>query len=161
GEIALSLGGLAGEAVSVTPATYSLSSETQGKTFSATVTPDPLQPDQTWSFEFTLSGSPEPGDVFTFGPTEAGVADNRNAVALGALQTSRTMLAAGSGEGPTATFQSVYAQLVSRVGSKAREVQINLTAQEALRTQAADARDSLSGVNLDEEAANLVRYQQA
>ncbi|HLW04608.1 MAG TPA: flagellar hook-associated protein FlgK [Azoarcus sp.] len=162
GEYTLTLDGApAGATVTLTPNTYSLATETQGKTFTATVTPDPSQPEQTYSFEFTLAGAPEPGDVFEFTPTEAGVADNRNAVALGALQTTRTMLAASAGDEPTSTFQSVYAQLVSRVGNKAREVQVNLASQEVLMTQATDARDSLSGVNLDEEAANLMRYQQA
>lgn len=158
GEYTLSLAGASSATVTLTPDTYSLATETQGKTFSVTIT---LAPEQTYSFEFTLSGSPEPGDVFEFGPADAGVADNRNAVALGALQTTRTMLAASGGEDPTATFQSVYAQLVSRVGNKAREVQVNLASQEMLMMQATDARDSLSGVNLDEEAANLMRYQQA
>ncbi|MGE0014489.1 MAG: flagellar basal body rod C-terminal domain-containing protein, partial [Azoarcus sp.] len=87
-------------------------------------------------------------------------ADNRNAVALGALQTSKVLLA-GEGGQPTATFQSLYAQAVSAIGNKTREVQVNEAAQEALLQQATTARDSVSGVNLDEEAANLVRYQLA
>jgi flagellar hook-associated protein 1 FlgK len=47
------------------------------------------------------------------------------------------------------------------VGNKARQVEVTLTAQENLVKQAQDAQQSLSGVNLDEEAANLMRYQQA
>ena len=156
----LSLTSSSGATVALTPATYSLGSDTQGRTFTATVTPDPLDPATTYTFEFTLSGSPTGTDTFVFSPTEAGTADNRNAVALGALQTSKQMLAGADGT-PTATFQSVYAQLVTQVGNKTREVQVNLKAQESLLSQATDARDSLSGVNLDEEAANLIRYQQA
>ena len=95
-----------------------------------------------------------------FSPTAAGVSDNRNAVALGALQTSKLMFAGSSGTA-TATLQSVYAQMVTQVGNKTREVQVNEKAQETLLTQATDARDGLSGVNLDEEAANLMRYQMA
>lgn len=112
-----------------------------------------------WAFSFQAKGAPLANDSFEFAPTAAGVADNRNAVALGALQTSRTMLAGGGD--PTATFQSVYAQTVTQVGNKTREVQVNLAAQESLLDQATDKRDALSGVNLDEEAANLIRYQQA
>lgn len=112
-----------------------------------------------YAFEFTAIGAWQDGESMVFSPTAAGVADNRNAVALGALQTSKTMLSDGSTS--TATFQSVYAQMVSKVGNKAREVQVGEKAQASLLAQATDARDSVSGVNLDEEAANLVRYQMA
>ncbi len=55
-----------------------------------------------------------------------------------------------------------YARLVSDVGNKeSREIQVTGQAQSALLKQSQNARDSLSGVNLDEEAANLLRYQQA
>ena len=54
-----------------------------------------------------------------------------------------------------------YAQLVSDVGNKTREISVTQDAQKALLKQSTAARESLSGVNLDEEAANLVRYQQA
>ncbi|ENO89530.1 flagellar hook-associated protein FlgK [Thauera linaloolentis] len=113
-----------------------------------------------YAFDFKFSGSPESGDSFEFASNAAGVADNRNAVALGALQTSKVMLADGSGR-PTATFQSIYAQTVTTVGNKTREVQVNESAQQALLDQATASRDSVSGVNLDEEAANLVRFQLA
>ena len=55
----------------------------------------------------------------------------------------------------------MYSQLVASVGTRAREVQIGEAAQTSMLEQATAARDSVSGVNLDEEAANLVRYQQA
>lgn len=63
--------------------------------------------------------------------------------------------------GKTASFQQAYAQLVSETGNKARQVQVSGDAQKSLLDQAQSSRDSLSGVNLDEEAANLLRYQQA
>lgn len=113
-----------------------------------------------YSFEFTAVGAWASGESLVFSPTAAGVSDNRNAVALGALQTSKLMFAGSSGTA-TATLQSVYAQMVTQVGNKTREVQVNEKAQETLLTQATDARDGLSGVNLDEEAANLMRYQMA
>ncbi|THF65720.1 flagellar hook-associated protein FlgK [Pseudothauera nasutitermitis] len=120
---------------------------------------DPNDP-AAFAFEFTAKGSWTDTTEVAFAPTEAGVADSRNAVNLGALQTTKLMLS-GSAGNPTATFQSVYASMVTLVGNKTREVQVNMTAQQALLDQATDARDSLSGVNLDEEAANLVRYQMA
>ena len=112
-----------------------------------------------YEFDFRVSGTPAAGDAFEFAPSAAGVADNRNAVALGALQTKKALLADGGR--PTATFQSAYAQTVTTIGNKTREVQVNEAAQDTLLQQARTTRDSLSGVNLDEEAANLVRYQLA
>ena len=104
---------------------------------------------------FSISGAAVEGDTFTLGPNPSGVADNRNATLLGALQTRNAMTDA------TATYQSAYAQIVSQIGNKAREVEVTLAAQEKLVTQGNDAIQSQSGVNLDEEAANLLRYQQA
>ncbi len=106
-------------------------------------------------FSFQISGSPNNGDRFTLSKNAAGVADGRNALLLGQLQTQNTM------SGKTATYQSAYAQLVSDTGTKTREAQIRGNAQQSLLTQSQSSRDSLSGVNLDEEAANLIRYQQA
>jgi flagellar hook-associated protein 1 FlgK len=59
------------------------------------------------------------------------------------------------------TLQGAYGQLVSQVGSKAHELEVTSQAQGNLLAQTKQARDSVSGVNLDEEAANLLRYQQA
>lgn len=81
--------------------------------------------------------------------------DNRNALALAGLQTSKVM------NGGTATLQSAYSQVLSFAGNKAREVQIGEKAQEAQLQQATTAQQALSGVNLDEEAANLLRFQQS
>lgn len=116
-----------------------------------------------FEFSFTIAGVPQDGDRFSIAPTSQGTADNRNASLLGALQTTKLMFDAGpaGGSAPTATLGNSYAQLVSTIGNKTREVQVNEAAQVALLAQAEDARDSMSGVNLDEEAANLVRYQQA
>ncbi|MBS0355138.1 MAG: flagellar hook-associated protein FlgK [Proteobacteria bacterium] len=108
---------------------------------------------------FAMNGAPQANDTFTLAPNVGGVSDSRNAVLLGNLQTSKLLLSA-SGQ-PSATFQSVYAQLVSSVGNKAREVSVNSDAQKSLVDQATQAQQSVAGVNLDEEAANLIRYQQA
>jgi flagellar hook-associated protein 1 FlgK len=106
-----------------------------------------------------IKGNPAAGDVFTIGPNLNGVADNRNAQLLGALQTKSTMLeAAGLA---TASYQSAYSQIVSEVGSKTREVKTIGAAQQGLAEHAITSMQQISGVNLDEEAANLLRYQQA
>ncbi len=104
---------------------------------------------------FKVTGAPVEGDRFMVGPNPSGVGDARNLLAIASLQTANTM-----GEG-TATFQASYTQMVSEVGNKAREISVTLEAQQNLVTQWTDAMQSASGVNLDEEAANLLRYQQA
>lgn len=104
---------------------------------------------------FDIAGNLNNGDVFTLEENLAGVSDGRNALTLGELQTQNTM------SGKTASYQSAYAQLVSDSGNKSREIEVKSQAQSALLKQSNDARDALSGVNLDEEAANLLRYQQA
>ncbi len=81
--------------------------------------------------------------------------DNRNMRALGALQAKPIL------DGSTATYQGAYAELVSYVGNKTREVQVNGQAGEALLAQATASQQQVSGVNLDEEATNLLKYQQA
>lgn len=108
---------------------------------------------------FTITGTPANGDRFVIDANTSGVADSRNAVLMGKLQTQNTMLADASGG--KASFQGVYAQMVSEVGNKTREIQVTAAAQVSLLEQAQAARDAQSGVNLDEEAANLLRYQYA
>lgn len=102
-----------------------------------------------------LSGTPDVGDVFTISRTATGADDNRNMRALGALQTQ------GIFNGGNTTLQATYAELVSFVGNKTREVQVSGKASDALLVQARNAQQEVSGVNLDEEATNLIRYQQA
>jgi flagellar hook-associated protein 1 FlgK len=104
---------------------------------------------------FTFAGAPAGGDVFTISANSNGVSDNRNAVALANLQTAQTMA------GASTTYLGAYAQLVGEVGSKAREVKTVGASQTALAETAVAAQQEMSGVNLDEEAANLMRYQQA
>jgi flagellar hook-associated protein 1 len=101
-----------------------------------------------------ISGAPSNGDYFTIGKNTSGVSDGRNALQLGALQNKKTM---GNG---TASFSDAYGQLVSTVGNKARQVQIANTAQTSLTAQIRSAQQSVSGVNQDEETANLLMFQQ-
>ncbi|MCX2831939.1 flagellar hook-associated protein FlgK [Microbulbifer thermotolerans] len=82
-----------------------------------------------------------------------GSGDNENALALQQLQD--TQLVGGS-----ATLNGAYAAMVSDVGNRTNIVQVNLEAQEGLTEQLRALQLSDSGVNLDEEAANLIRYQQ-
>ena len=102
-----------------------------------------------------IKGQPDAGDSFTVTPNNSGTADNRNALLLAGLQTKNTM-ANGS-----ASFQEAYGQMVSLIGNKTRELEVTSKVQGNLVTQTQQSIDALSGVNLNEEAANLLRYQQA
>lgn len=102
-----------------------------------------------------ISGTPKAGDSFTIGPNTGGVSDNRNLQKMLNLQVANVM------NNSTSNYQSSYGQLVSQIGNSAREMQVNSTAQDTIVTQAKATQDSVSGVNLDEEAANLMRFQQA
>ena len=104
---------------------------------------------------FTLEGAPAGGDVFTVRPNTGGTGDNRNALLLGGLSTAN-LVADG-----TTTLHGAYGQAISAIGNAARETGIEYAAQARLLAQAEDTQASVSGVNLDEEAANLQRYQQA
>ena len=114
-------------------------------------------PGATMSFNgisVTISGTPSNGDTFTVDKNTGGISDGSNALLLGALQNKKTM---GNG---TASFNDSYSQLVSSVGNKARQIQIAGTAQTSLATQIRGAQQSVSGVNQDEETANLLMFQQ-
>jgi len=106
-------------------------------------------------YTFQISGNPAAGDVFTVAPNNNGSADNRNALLLGVLQTQNTL------GNSTASYQSAYGQLVSQIGNKTRELEVTSKAQANLLAQTEKSIQSVSGVNLDEEAANLLRFQQA
>ncbi|MDX1812374.1 MAG: flagellar basal body rod C-terminal domain-containing protein, partial [Gammaproteobacteria bacterium] len=106
-------------------------------------------------WEVKISGTPKVGDVFTIDPNSSGFSDNRNALELVNLQTKGTMT------GGNATYHDAYSDLVVTVGNQTSQAEISQEAQQALLEQSKAHKESISGVNLDEEAANLLRYQQA
>ncbi|MEM7406003.1 MAG: flagellar hook-associated protein FlgK [Pseudomonadota bacterium] len=104
---------------------------------------------------FTISGTPSNGDTFTLSHNGGGVGDNRNATALAALQNEQIL------DTNSASVQEAYGQLVTTVGAQTRDAQVSDSAFSALLEQARSDREQISGVNLDEEAADLLRFQQA
>lgn len=102
-----------------------------------------------------ISGSAANGDVFSVAPTPPGSGDNTNALALAEV--------AGRGylNGGQTSVNDISARLISTVGAAALRSSQDAEVQSALREQAAVDLESVAGVNLDEEAANLLRYQQA
>ena len=145
----------AGSSVTVGTTTYpiTLSTDPVPYTAGATITIN----GGGWSgVSLVLSGTPDNGDSFSLTANSAmGVEDGRNIVKLGNLQTQNTML------GANATYQDNYAAFVNDVGNKTASAEISSVAQTSLLKQAVAAREAVSGVNRDEEAAKLIEYQQA
>ncbi len=106
-----------------------------------------------WSV--AISGTPVAGDSFSVTSNAGGVGDNGNALALGATASLGVL------DGGATTVGQAYGQLVAGTGSLTQQSQTRLVSQTALVNQATSAQQSVSGVNLDEEAARLVRYQQS
>ena len=111
------------------------------------------------SFDATISGSPGKGDSFDIKFNKDGKADNRNANELLGLQTKATVGVSKDGTGGVSMATS-YSQLVSKVGGKASQAAVDGTANGAALAYAKEVRNSVSQVNLDEEASNLVKFQQ-
>ncbi len=105
--------------------------------------------------EFTVSGQPQAGDQINLSDNVGGSGDNRNALLLAGLQTSRPLLSGN------ASYQETYGQLVAGVAVQSRQAETAASTESVLLEQAKGARESVSGVNLDEEAADLIRFQQA
>jgi flagellar hook-associated protein 1 FlgK len=124
---------------------------------------DPLD-DASLDYGYTveITGTPATGDTFTIDYNTDGIGDNRNALELGQLQSTDVLLGdSTSSLGATATFEETYTLLISGVGNNTSVAESNYNSQQALLDYNEAAMSSVSGVNLDEEAANLVRYQQA
>lgn len=106
-----------------------------------------------WTAQIT--GTPVAGDMFKVEPNTSATGDNRNALLMSGLQ-NQNLLANG-----TASFQGAYSQLVGSIGAKTSELIVTSQAQDTMASQTFSLQQSVSGVNLDEEAANLLRYQKA
>ena len=140
--------------VFTSPTTFNVVGATTGNV----VTNVPYTSGETISYNgwnLAITGTPATGDTFSVGANTNAAGDNRNALLLGGLQQKLTMV------GGTASFQDAYGQIVADVGSKAQQAMIERDARRTLMKQSIESRDSVSGVNLDEEAANIVKMQQA
>jgi flagellar hook-associated protein 1 FlgK len=102
-----------------------------------------------------INGTPATGDSFTVRSNAGATGDNRNALALG------DAMRAGVLENGTISVASAVERLTADMGLQTRTAQVNRDAEAVVNADNLAARDSVSGVNLDEEAANMLRYQQA
>ncbi len=105
--------------------------------------------------ELTVSGIPQPGDQLTIEPNSSALGDNGNGLLLAGLQAQGVL------DGGSVSVGQNYSRLVADVGSATRQLQENLNAQNVVLQSAENELLAKSGVNLDEEAANLIRFQQA
>jgi flagellar hook-associated protein 1 FlgK len=103
---------------------------------------------------FTIAGSLANGDTFTVGPNPSGAGDNRNAKLLADLNDANLV-------GGNATLAGAYGQLTAYIGTTTQSAGVESASQAQLLSNAEQSLSSVSGVNLDEEAANLEKYQQA
>lgn len=106
-----------------------------------------------WSL--TLSGAPAAGDSFAISANSNGLNDNTNALAMAGLADTGVL------DGGNTSVIDNYTLLTTQIGNAGAQATSNLTTQTSLYNQAMSAQQAVSGVNMDEEAANLVRYQQA
>jgi len=104
-------------------------------------------------FQVTLNNTAKPGDRFAIEYNTDGYSDNRNAVALAALQQQETAL--------NKSYQDAYGQLLAKVGTQANSIAVGYSANRTVLAASEDALESVRGVNLDEEATKLIQYQQA
>ncbi|PTB18036.1 flagellar hook-associated protein FlgK [Trinickia symbiotica] len=101
---------------------------------------------------FTISGTPANGDTFTIAKN-TGTDDGRNALTISNLVSSTVF-------SNSTTLTGAYANYINNIGNSASQLKSANTAQSALVSQIQSAQQSVSGVNLDEEASNLLKYQQ-
>ncbi|MCP8898630.1 flagellar hook-associated protein FlgK [Gilvimarinus xylanilyticus] len=106
-------------------------------------------------FQVSIKGQPQAGDIFTIGFNTEASNDNRNGLKFAELDTQGTI-----GD-DSLSFAQAYGRLVEDVGTKSNLSRANTEAGKSLLEQTQSLRDSISGVNLDEEAANLIKFEQA
>ena len=102
---------------------------------------------------FTMTGAPANGDKFTIGPNTGAAQDGRNALALANLTS-------GTAFTNSQTLTTAYSNYVNTIGNTASQLKASSTSQQSLVTQLTSQQQSVQGVNLDEEAASLLQYQQ-
>ena len=129
----------------ISPLAYDPVTESAGKTFALGST----------GITITISDVPQPGDSFVIDNNSGATGDNRNALLIGELQRQPLL------NGKSDTFQEVYGSMVAQVGVSTNQGVNSLNLETSLLQQTESYKDSITGVNLDEEAADLLRYQQA
>lgn len=117
---------------------------------------------QSFTIQQTISGRPQNNDQFSVGFNQNGVSDNRNALKLADLQ-NKPVVGVDANIKDVSTgvsFTDGYGDMIERVGTLTAQARQDDVATGAILKQSTDNRNSLSAVNLDEEAANLIQFEQ-
>lgn len=120
-------------------------------------------PKQVPGYEFSITGTVNANDSFKLSYNSNGFADNSNGLVLAELQ-NKDLVRKSTNGGTTndkMTFNQAYSGLVMEVGNNTSQVKTLLKANESKLIQSTGIFESVSGVNLEEEAANLIRFQQS
>lgn len=118
-----------------------------------------FQPD----YDVSLNGNPDVGDSFNIEYNTNGFADNTNSLEMSQLQREKTLRRNPivEGEKNMMTFNEGYGRMVSDVGNKVSQARTSNEAANSLLEQSTSFFESVSGVSLDEEASNLLKYEQS
>lgn len=134
------------------PSTYDVNGTGTGNPSGLAYVPGAAISYNGWTVE--IDGAPAAGDSFTIAANTFGSGDSRNASLLANLQMQPLV-------GGSSTLAGALGELVARVGNATHEAEMSAVARTRLQEEAQARQAGVSGVNLDEEAANLLRYQQA
>lgn len=116
---------------------------------------------------FSISGQPNNNDVFSIRNNDGAITDSRNILAIGELQNKNTVGGNtirdenSANDRGTTTLQGAYSEMVALIGTRAQKMYIDADTQSTVLQNAIDNKQSLVGVNLDEEYVNMIKYQQA
>ena len=117
---------------------------------------DPLQLSPAIRYQglsLSFTAAPKANDTFTLDGNTDGIGNNENMLAMSALETKAVV--------GKKTLSNAYVDQINEMGNIARQATISQTALTVVHDQAVKSRDTISGVSLDQEAADLIRYQQA
>lgn len=112
-----------------------------------------------YGYDITVNGKVYAGDKFKIEVNSNGIGDNSNGLAMCEMQTA-DLVASGTSNGVKQTFVERYSLLTSEFGTVVNNASANATASEAKLAQSVAQYENITGVSLDEEAANLVKFQQ-
>ena len=104
--------------------------------------------------QVTVTGAPASGDSFSVNDNASGSGDNRNLTVMAGLLDQGLI-------GGSTSINGAAGKMITSIGIQTSQAQSGTTAQQSVLTDASNAQQSISGVNLNEEAANLVQFQQA
>lgn len=115
---------------------------------------------------FSVIGVPINGDTFQITTNDGAITDSRNILTIGQLQNKNTVggnsiESDSTKDRGTTTLQGAYSEMVALIGTRAQQMYIAADTQSTVLQNAIDNKQSLVGVNLDEEYVNMIKYQQA